>query len=328
MDSKLEELVARGVNLPALPTVGAELIAMAQQPIDSIDIEKLSALVTNDPSLSARMLKLANSPFFGATHEVTSVRTAVMRLGLSETVDFLNFYLLHKVMPRFPTTPHFNNRDFWRHCWATASIARHLCNPSYLIKSLPGELYLSGLFHELGKALMAAHLPDEFEQALLAEAKGERSLAEAEHDLIGVNHASLAAYLLRNWHLPIAIIEAVQYHLEPGYAPEESRERAGLVQYASLIAHQWSYAHEPLSIEPLAQSWLVESTRGPLAEEATQTALLKELDATVLQRSRAVFGIVSSEPESEQATEKASAPRAKAPAPKPKKGFWGKLFGK
>lgn len=321
---KIEELVEEGMNIPALPAIGAELMSTLTQPSDEIDIRKLGRLLESDPSIAARLLRLANSPIYGCRTQTNSVAHAVTKLGLNETLEFLNYYFVRRTMPEFPSTPHFDNDYFWRHSWATANIARIIGNPRYLVRALPGELYLAGLLHGLGMALMAVHMPGEFDRAMVMHFEDGVSLAEAEHEVIGVNHASLSAHLLAQWRVPDRIAGAVRFHLEPVYAPNETvLESAGLVQMASVLAEAWCVGGgEDMELAGLEKSWIVERHRGPLADAAVQEGLKAEI-LKLLKMKKAM--LLGDDEETAPAENETPAPGKNAPQSEPKPGFWARL---
>ncbi|MCE5228682.1 HDOD domain-containing protein [bacterium] len=233
---RLLEIIDRGVRLPPLPIIGVELQRIVSLPFDKINVDQLADLAEKDQSLAARLLKIANSPYYTTTKNITRVKQAIVTLGLDETLGTLSYFMLRRIMPAVPTLPHFDPNEFWRHSLGCANIARMLGHPQYLMNSLPGELYLAGLLHDIGKIVLAIYLPDEFSRCLEFANQNNVPLEEIEYASIGVDHAVLGAQLLEAWNLPNKILDGVGFHHRPEEAAEENRQFAATIELANMMA--------------------------------------------------------------------------------------------
>jgi HD-like signal output (HDOD) protein len=290
--ARLTEIVGRGVTLPALPEVGAELIAIARQPIDKIDVTRVVNLIERDAGLTARILQMANSPFFGVTGGVASLRKAITIIGLEETVNVLNFHLVMNTIPAFPEVEGFSNDNFWAHSWACAMAARMLGRPQLLVQAMPGTLYLAGLLHDVGKAVLALHLPREFAASLRLARDQRIPLQEAEWHKIGIDHALLGGHLLGVWNLPATVAAATAFQDAPENAEPADRELAGLIQFANIVAEMSEAdAGDEMDDQAFTKTWIVMEGRSPLARKETRDEVVGEIRESLKRKAKILSGV-------------------------------------
>lgn len=328
---RLLEIVDQGVALPALPAIASELMSAAHTNIDHIDMKKTADLINSDPALASRLLRVANSAFYGASGRITSVKSAMTLIGLEEVVSLINFYLLKHMMDTCPTLERFSPETFWSHSWATATAAKMLGKQQYLIQSTPGELYLGGLLHDVGKVVLAMHLEADFRQALDIAWETETPLFEVEREVIGVDHAMLAAHLLESWNLPTRILDAVSFHHEPENADEDTRELAGLIQFADFFSNQMGFGQGGSQFQcDFDQTWIVRNGVTALANPQEREVIVGQIYKTLKARDPALEEANSDEGQ-ETPSRAAHTPRAvtrRSPTSRrqPSPGFWGGLW--
>ncbi|MCX7015240.1 MAG: HDOD domain-containing protein [Candidatus Sumerlaeota bacterium] len=334
----LERIIQRGAALPAMPATGAELMAIGRQPIDRVDIQRVVSLVECDPGLTARLLRVANSPFFGLGGRVTGVRHALTLLGLDEALNIFNYHLLSSMMAKIPVLDGFASEQFWIHSWACATTARFFGRPEFLVRSLPGELGMAGLLHDVGKSVLALNLSDDFQRCLhYARGKGVR-LDQAEQEILGVDHAMLGAYLLERWNLPQTILDGVRWHHDPGQAGATTREIASLIQLADIIANQCAVGSAGNPVEPsLEEAWGLQSGDTPFASERVKEQICAEIIQSLRKKADmlsyadlndlAVGETGAAEGGGHNAERAARSPRPMAYArPRPREGLWARAW--
>jgi HD-like signal output (HDOD) protein len=289
--SPLDELLQSGVTLPPLPEVGVRLLRMARQPIDQIDVHRLAGLIDSDPALALRILKLANSPYYSPQNEVTSLGQALMLIGPQEAIQTLCYFVLSNSMPRLEAMDHFNPDDFWAHSWACATAARMLCNPANGLHAVPGDLYLAGLLHGVGKLVLAQALPREFDRCLFTAKKSDTPLHQVEKQVLGYTESELAGKLLLAWELPETIRVLIGGYLDPELAPEPLRERAAVLQFGWMVANLSGIGSAgTVGESDLEQSWLVLNGKSALARPTIRESVVDEIMASFRQRALAVVG--------------------------------------
>ena len=324
------KILQSGVELPPLPAVFTRLLTLSRQPEDRIDVGKFTKLLQTDPALTARILQLANSSYYGTLNKISNLRQAIMHIGLQETISTVNWMLSQKILPQFPTMEGFTDKDYWAHSWACASAARLLGRPDLGVSCQPGELYVAGLLHGIGKLILALHQPDDFRQCLENSRDFSQPLEDAEKELLGTTHSDIACEILRTWQFPASICNAVKYFLSPADAPPEFREIAGLTQFAYFIANTSGVGNNGDEFNfNIDDTYLANLDSSPFSSQETRERLVQSIRKTLQQKATAVTGvsvtddISSDEPSPAKERQELQSPRRKTQTP----GFWSRIFG-
>ncbi|MBU1340077.1 MAG: HDOD domain-containing protein [Proteobacteria bacterium] len=296
-----QEILTTSVNIPTLPANGAKILAVARQSKDQIDIPSFAKLVESDPGLFTRILKMANSPFYGELDKIVSLRVAITRIGLVEIVDSVCLFFFQKLLPRFPDIEGFSYKDFWSHSWICAVANRRLGHPNLGMDVLPGELYMTGLLHGIGKLLLAIHFPDDFSKCVKQAMDLKHPLHKVEKDVFGTTDALVASRVLKAWNFPANICEGVAFHQMPELAPPEYIIIAGLTQFAYAMADVSGIgcSGDGLSME-LSSTFLGQRPNLKISSKDVQEKLVQE----ILEAMGGKAGNIRSEP-------------SKPPTPKP-----------
>jgi HD-like signal output (HDOD) protein len=208
-------------HIPTIPAVLAPLLSYLEQPIENMDVQKVTDLLAQDKSLAAQCLQMANSPLYGRWQKVESLRGAVVSLGFRNVSDIALSCGVLNMLPGEKTS--LDPAVFWEHSLGCALICRHLARSTNL--SDPAKAYLAGLLHDLGIIVNLWVLPQEF-RAVYEIAKTEGiPLHEAEHRSLGFTHCDSGRLLAERWGLPADLTAVVTYH----HSPEKTKEHAGLV---------------------------------------------------------------------------------------------------
>ncbi len=268
------------VALPTLPLVASRLLEAVARP--DTDSETVGRILSLDPALTARTLRLANSEFYGFPRKVGSVDLAVVVLGANTIRDLV---LSASIMPSLDC---FDGEmeGLWNHSLACGVAARSLAERCRY--RLSGEAYAAGILHDIGKVVLRQTDPERF-QAVLAMARDQgQSMEEAERGLFGSSHAEVGAWLAERWGLPADMVEAIASHHRPE-AATRNRELAAMVHIANSLTERaglsWPKGVESHPVSPSA--WELVELDGPRRE-----ALLTELVQDVIretERERELF---------------------------------------
>jgi len=212
-------------QIPTIPAVLAPLLRYLQQPMEQIDVHKVTDMIAQDKSLAAQCLQMANSPLFGRWQKVDSLRGAIVGLGFQRISDIAMSCGVLNMMPR---DTGIDPTVFWEHSLGCALVSRHLARKISFPD--PGKAYLAGLLHDLGIIVNLWVLPKEFRQAF-DEAKAKAiPLHEAEASVLGFTHCDSGRLLAERWELSPDLIEVVSLH----HTPSASLNHAGLVALVEL----------------------------------------------------------------------------------------------
>jgi len=207
-------------NIPTIPAVLAPLLRYFQQPLEDLDVHKVTEMISQDKSLAAQCLQMANSPLFGRWQKVDTLRAAIVGLGFQRVSDIAMSCGVLNMMPR---DSGIDPVAFWEHSLGCALVARHFARKiSY---PDPGKAYLAGLLHDLGIIVNLWVLPKEFIAAFDLARREGIPLHEAEQQVLGFTHCDSGRLLAERWELAADLKEVVSMH----HNPQEAREDPGLV---------------------------------------------------------------------------------------------------
>lgn len=225
----LDRLVDETSTVYSLPLFYERLNDTINHPRSSID--DISKIITEDQGLTARLLRLANSPMFGCYARVDSITKAVTIIGTQQLRDLA---LAASVMGVFKGIPEelLSMTSFWRHSIACGIIARSLA--VYRRESNVERLFVAGMLHDVGQVVLAASRPEITRELLEAQQETGRFYLDLEREHLGFDHAELGGALLKKWKIPSSIGEPVACHHNPGSA-EQFHLEAALIHLADII---------------------------------------------------------------------------------------------
>jgi len=225
--------LVQGVGgLVTLPNVFIRINQLVEDPNSSTaDIAKA---VSQDPSFTVRLLKVANSPFYGFSSTIDTVSKAVSVIGTSQ---IRNLALSMSVARTFAGLPNnlVSMENFWRHSLYCALTARILARQAR--KCDPEALFTAGLLHDIGELIIFNRLPEQAKDSLLLvlDHVDDFPVYQAERQIMGFDHAQVGGELARQWNLPPLLEECIAYHHSIGEAKRHPRETA-LVHLANILA--------------------------------------------------------------------------------------------
>jgi len=228
---ELQDKIKTIANLPTLPHIASRLMRIVNSPAASAD--SVAALVSQDVSLSAKVLRLANSAFYGIPRSVNTINNAVIILGfkiIQTMVLSLTVFDMFAEDGGKPGAAPFDRDAFWEHSLRCAVIARLLAHKRKRNYALdPEEAFCAGLLHDIGKVVMEQYLNTDFHKALYRARANSIPVFDAEKELLGYTHCDVASWLTGTWSLPDEIEQPLVYHHEP--------EEAETCPEAVLICH-------------------------------------------------------------------------------------------
>jgi diguanylate cyclase (GGDEF)-like protein len=231
-------------RLPSPPGTALRVLELCRQ--DDTPVHEVADAIMSDPALSVRLLKYANSSILRVGREVTSVRDAVLLLGLRAVkLTALGFSI---ATPDFqPRCPGFELRSFWAESFATATLARRFA--TQLFHADREEAFTAGLLAKIGCLALARGCPKEYSQALEA-ARGGEPLVAAERRLLGLDHVDFGAQLLADWRLPDVLVDAVQRQIPAEEPTEPAAEESPLASAVRIAVQLASLFVNPEDLRP------------------------------------------------------------------------------
>ena len=252
-DANLSALVAGMSVLPSLPSLYFEITELLNNPKTSIQM--LSEAINKDIGMTAKILQVANSAFFGQRQSTKNLTRALALLGL-DNMKALVLSLASFSQCTQEQLRRFALETLWDHCFAVATYAKHIAQLEQQESSMNDAAFTAGLLHDCGRLIFAINVPDAYEQVLTLVRQEGISLWEAEREIFEASHAEVGAYLLGIWGLPDPIVEAVAFHHRPFQRKEQTFSPLTAVHVANAListAGGSDSSHSPVDLTYLTQ---------------------------------------------------------------------------
>ncbi len=218
-NERLREFISNLGGMPSPSETYKKLTLQLESESPSYD--QIGALITSDLALTAKILQLVNSAFFGIANNISNIESAMMLLGL----DVLKFLVMVNKMTG-------NHAGKINRCFRIESFSTHAINVANMSKNISRELGLSkddcelaftgGLLCDIGKLVFAASSPDKYKQFIQEAVKTKSSLSELEKKRVGATHSEVGTYLLKMWGIPAPILEIIAFHEKPYFSAAKS----------------------------------------------------------------------------------------------------------
>lgn len=233
-------------NLPPLPEVTRQLMSVLNN--DNASANDVAKVLSSDPALAGKVLKLVNSSFYGVPKEVTTISRAVVILGFTGIRNLALGFGSVEALQKMGDGMDMN--DFWGHALANGAACQALV-PYLNLRMDPEEAFIAGLMHDIGAYVLATAVPDIY-RPILNDRRGDRLAREAEE--IGLTHAQVGQGLLQFWQLPDPFADAARYHHDVAMATDGERPLTNLVGLADVMAciHGGSFENRTTEADLLA----------------------------------------------------------------------------
>jgi len=206
----LSRIMRQVKSFPGMPTTAAKLMPLLRDPDSSL--ARIEDLIKYDPGLTANLLKLTNSAYFGLPSRISSVRQAILVLGRRRLLQLATTICLSGLMTKSVPGYDLPQGGLWRHSVAV-SVAADLLIASLSIDDVD-EVFTAALLHDIGKMVLGKYVLKDLEKIKDMVAKGI-SFEVAEYVVLGTNHAAIGARILQGWSLPQELVNAVKWHHDP-----------------------------------------------------------------------------------------------------------------
>lgn len=217
-------------DLPPMPQVAQKARELTLS--DKSSFSDLARIIETDQAIATRVLKIANSAYYGVMGNVSSIQHASVVLGMKTLNELLTLACASTMLGSELKGYGMNAGDLWRHSLATAGCARTIAAKKNA--EMADDAFSAGLIHDCGKLILDRYIAERkaaFENFMQ---DGQRAFLEAERNLLGFDHAQIAAEVCEKWQIPKKLISSIQYHHNPSQA--RSNELANIVHAADAIA--------------------------------------------------------------------------------------------
>jgi putative nucleotidyltransferase with HDIG domain len=229
MNATAKELVDDSLELTSLPAIVMRAVEALNDP--NASASDLGAIISEDPALTAKLLKIVNSAFYGFPSRIDTISRAITIIGTLELTDLILGSSAIQVFARIPNQL-INMEKFWEHSLYVALVARILAR--YLRAPNTERCFVMGLLHDIGALVLYQQEPERSRQALELAARQSIPLHVAEEKIFGFHHGEVGAELMRAWNLPESFAEIALQHHQPS-AAERYRLETATVHLADVI---------------------------------------------------------------------------------------------
>ncbi|BBB30518.1 response regulator [Neptunomonas japonica] len=230
---EIRDFIGRIERLPSLPDIYEALNRALMSGHSSA--REIAQIVERDPVMSAKVLQLVNSAFFGLERQIYRLNEAVTILGVRLIRDLTLASHLFEAFPQSSAWTSFSFSEIHSRSMLVARFAQDICRSVKADRHLQGQAFLAGLLHDFGMIVLASHDPEKYRIVMSKATELSQPLYVVEKMNIGVSHAEAGAYMLGLWNLPPKVIEAVLFHHFPGSSPSNDFQPLTAVHIADAL---------------------------------------------------------------------------------------------
>ena len=241
MDEVLK-IVLESPSLPTMPTVACKLISISSN--EEIGMRDIADLISKDTSLSAKVLKVANSAFYNFPCKISTIHQAVSRIGINAIRSLVLSFSFLSIKTKNKKDV-FDYEKFWEQSLCNAVAAKLIM--AEVVKSDWEEIFITGLLQNIGELILALSFPQQHEQVLLEVPNSEKDIIELEQQIIGADHTFIGYEVTKKWGFPPVLLTPIQYHHCPkGYKGNDKKLKLTVdVAYLSGIITDILYSNKP-----------------------------------------------------------------------------------
>jgi len=239
-------------ELPTLPVVVPKLLGLMES--DTSSAADIAGALSFDPPLSAKILKVANSAYYGFSRQITDLKTAVALLGFRMVRSLAISLGIIQTLPAGKKTSLFSPRGLWVHSVATGALVRELC-ARFGRRHEGDQLFTVGILHDVGKLVLNLFFHDPYEQALAeVRLRNRPELHDVEREMLGLDHGEVGALLLERWRLPEAVCRTIAAHHRSEIPEGPDGPHVALLRVANAVGQQAGPGTEGNPVPPELQA--------------------------------------------------------------------------
>lgn len=229
---KSEDIIKKIQNVTILPPVPKVLQEISQLfNAQDISVKKIEKLIEKDPSLTLKVLSVANSPLYGLRRSVNSIGTAILILGVQEIKSIITSIKMAASL-KMKADKYFDPDKFLNHSMIVGVLAQRMAKDMGF--NFDGDGFVAGMLHDMGIVIIHEHFTKEFLEITDFAAINNISFLEAEYKILGLSHQEIGEFLTNKWSLPLVFSDALQFHHNPGKSKENN--------YLTSVLHIADYA--------------------------------------------------------------------------------------
>ncbi|MBU0731219.1 MAG: HDOD domain-containing protein [Proteobacteria bacterium] len=234
MENILDLIKSKQKQLPTLPVVAHNILKVAND--ENSSSKDLAEIIQNDPAITNKILRLANSALYGQAKQVDTITRAITVVGFNEVTSLTLGMGVFSSFDLKDVEKILKMKNLWLHSICCAFAAVEIARLARLGAS--EHLFLNGLMHDIGKIVFAIYMPQEYAKALQSAIDQGKPLYAVEEEHFGIDHAALAGHLMTEWNFPDNLLLPCRYHHVPSKCSAEFKIEAMVVMLANFFCHK------------------------------------------------------------------------------------------
>ncbi len=257
--AEIRSIIMNTSSLPTLPGIISKLNALSEN--DKASVQEMARLVSSDQVLSARILKLANSPSYGF-YKVSTISNAMILLGVNVVKSLALSSSIFEIMEK-------NSLGLWEHSLG-AGVAANIIARRLKLQECE-EISTAALLHDIGKVIIRINFGDDYQKLLELIRKKEITILDAEYELLGIDHTEVGAWLVKSWFLPDKLIEPISCHHNVA-AASSHQVKASVVHLADILIKASGFGFSGDDFVPIIQpvAWETLGMTEPILAEIVE----------------------------------------------------------
>ena len=250
---ELTALIGRLKTLPSLPVLYHDIMEKLQNP--DAQLEDITNTIARDLGMTAKILQLVNSAFFGLRRSVSDLNSAVSFIGLNViTALFLSVHVFSEY--ENIRIPGFSMENLWKHSLETATLAKKICKLESRSNTLANDAFVAGILHDSGRIILAANFPTRYQEVIKMVKLEHCEISEAEKMIFEHTHGAVGGYIMNLWGLPVPVVDAVLRHHHLDSLPGQEFSALTAVHVANSFVASDIKAEDGIVINPLDLGYL------------------------------------------------------------------------
>jgi HD-like signal output (HDOD) protein len=281
---KIQAYIAR---MPSLSTSVIKVLETCNDPHSSAN--DLKRVISLDPVLTGRVLKLINSAYYSLGKPITSLTRAIIMLGVNTVKNLALSFTILATIKGHSSCAAFSEEDFWRHCLCVGVVAKALAALIGVPVTGQEEFFIAGLLHDLGKIPLRMQFPKEYCRICETVQDGQQALYRSEAEYLGVDHGAVGCFIAKKWRLGAVLVESLSHHHSPADGSEEHRRFVSVVALANQLALHFNVGNAG---DHFADQRLVALLMGQIGVDWTMVEDLQAAVAGEIERAKFFLEVI------------------------------------
>ena len=235
IDEKIMDMIRdKSTQLPTLPIIVEKILTIARE--ERTTARDLADFVSKDQAITNKILRLANSAYYGMMKEIDSISRAITIIGFNEVVSLTIGMGVMSSFQQKGLNDVLDMQGLWLHSIACAFAAKKIAKNCRL--NIADQVFLNGLLHDTGKVILAIYFPNEYQDVLGEARNSQVELYKTEKRILNIDHAILSGYLMERWHFPDNLVLPSRFHHNPDMCPKEYQQVLWIVKFGDYLCQQ------------------------------------------------------------------------------------------